>query len=129
VQDGISDSAIRRLLFDAGDDLDDLMTLCRADITSKNQARVAKYLQNYEKVMQRLKEVEEQDHLRHWQPPISGELIMETFDLKPSRVVGEIKTAIREAILDGQLESNYQKSYEFMIEEGKRHGLVPVKSS
>jgi putative nucleotidyltransferase with HDIG domain len=128
VQDGISDSAIRRLLFDAGDDLDDLMTLCRADITSKNQARVVRYLQNYEHVMQRLKEVEEQDHLRNWQPPISGELIMETFDLKPSRVVGEIKTAIREAILDGQLESDYQKSYEFMIEEGKRHGLIPVKS-
>lgn len=129
VQDEISDSAIRRLLYDAGDDLDDLMTLCRADITSKNQARVAKYLQNYEKVVERLREVEEQDHLRNWQPPISGEVIMETFGLKPCRVVGEIKTAIREAILDGQLESDYQKSFEFMIEEGKRHGLVPVKSS
>jgi hypothetical protein len=129
VQDEISDSAIRRLLYDAGDDLDDLMTLCRADITSKNQTRVAKYLQNYEKVVERLREVEEQDHLRNWQPPISGEIIMETFGLKPCRVVGEIKTTIREAILDGQLESDYQKSFEFMIEEGKRHGLVPVKSS
>ncbi len=129
VQDEISDSAIRRLLYDAGDDLDDLMTLCKADITSKNQTRVTRYLRNYEKVIERMKEVEERDHLRNWQPPISGELIMETFGLKPSRVVGEIKTAIREAILDGQLESEYQKSYDFMIEEGKRHGLVPVKSS
>ncbi len=129
VQEEISDSAIRRLLFDAGDDLDDLMTLCKADITSKNQARVAKYLKNYEKVIKRLSEVEEQDHLRNWQPPISGEMIMETFGLKPCRLVGEIKTAIREAILDGQLESDYQKSFDFMIEEGKRHGLEPVKSS
>ena len=127
VQDEISDSAIRRLLFDAGDDLEDLMTLCRADITSKNQHRVAKYLKNYDKVMERLKEVEEQDHLRNWQPPISGEVIMETFGLKPGRVVGEIKTAIREAILDGDLESDYQKSFDYMIEEGKRHGLTPVK--
>ncbi len=129
VQDEISDSAIRRLLYDAGDDLEDLMTLCRADITSKNQSRVSKYLKNYESVMIRLKEVEEQDHLRNWQPPITGEMIMETFGLKPSRVVGDIKTAIREAILDGQLESDYQKSFDFMIEEGKRHGLVPVKTS
>lgn len=127
VQDEISDSAIRRLLFDAGDDLEDLMTLCRADITSKNQHRVAKYLKNYDKVMERLKEVEEQDHLRNWQPPISGEVIMETFGLRPGRVVGEIKTAIREAILDGDLESDYEKSFDFMIEEGKRHGLTPVK--
>lgn len=127
VQDGISDSAIRRLLFDAGDDLDDLMTLCKADITSKNPERVARYLKNYELVIERLREVEEQDHLRNWQPPITGEIIMETFGLRPGRVVGDIKTAIREAILDGELASDYDESYAFLLEEGKRRGLKPIK--
>jgi putative nucleotidyltransferase with HDIG domain len=127
VQDGISDSAIRRLLFDAGEDLDDLMTLCKADITSKNPDRVVRYLKNYERVMARLREVEDQDHLRNWQPPITGELIMETFGLKPGRLVGEIKTAIREAILDGQLESSFDAAYAFMLEEGRKHGLEPIR--
>jgi len=128
VQEEISDSAIRRLLYDAGDDLDDLMTLCKADITSKNPDRVARYLKNYDIVMSRMKDVEDRDHLRNWQPPITGQIIMDTFGIRPSSLVGEIKTAIREAILDGDLESDYDQAFAFMIREGERHGLIPVKS-
>lgn len=127
VQDEISDSAIRRLLFDAGDDLEDLMTLCKADITSKNPARVARYLKNYESVISRLKDVEDRDHLRNWQPPITGEIIMKTFGIRPGRLVGEIKTAIREAILDGELEGDYDKAFAYMVTLGKKHGLTPVQ--
>ncbi len=126
VQEEITDSAIRRLLFDAGDQLDDLMLLCRADITSKNPDRVARYLRNYEEVTEKLKDVEERDHLRNWQPPISGEVIMNTFGIPPGRIVGEIKTAIREAILDGNLENAYQPAFQFMLEEGRRQGLKPL---
>ncbi len=128
VQDEITDAAIRRLLFEAGDDLEDLMMLCKADITSKNPDRVNRYLGNYELVMARLRDIEERDHLRNWQPPINGQIIMETFGIKPGREVGEIKTAIREAILDGELENDYEKAYAFMIVEGKRLGLSPVSS-
>lgn len=128
VQEEISDSAIRRLLYDAGDDLDDLMTLCKADITSKNPDRVARYLRNYEQVIARLKDVEDRDHLRNWQPPVTGEIIMATFGIRPGRLVGEIKTAIREAILDGVLESDYDQAFAFMINEGRKHGLEPVQS-
>jgi hypothetical protein len=128
VQEEITDSAIRRLLFDAGEDLEDLMMLCRADITSKNPDRVARYLRNYEVVITRLKEVEEHDHLRNWQPPVSGQLIMDTFGIKPGRVVGEIKAAIREAILDGNLQNDLDEAISFMLKEGERHGLIPIKS-
>lgn len=128
VQDEITDSAIRRLLFDAGDDLDDLMLLCKADITSKNPERVSRYLGNYKVVIERLREVEEMDHFRNWQPPITGQMIMDTFGIQPGRLVGEIKTAIREAILDGKLESDYEHAYTFMLREGERHGLIPVQS-
>jgi putative nucleotidyltransferase with HDIG domain len=128
VQEEISDSAIRRLLYDAGDDLEDLMTLCKADITSKNPDRVARYLRNYEVVISRMKDVEDRDHLRNWQPPITGQIIMDTFGIRPGRLVGEIKTAIREAILDGELESDYDKAFAFMIREGLKHGLEPVNS-
>jgi len=126
VQEEITDSAIRRLLFDAGDQLEDLMTLCKADITSKNPDRVSRYLRNYEEVIKKLKDVEAKDHLRNWQPPITGEIIMKTFGIPPGRVVGDIKDAIREAILDGQLDNNYEPAFQFMLEEGVRLGLKPL---
>jgi hypothetical protein len=127
-KENITDSAVRRLLFDAGEDFDALMLLCDADITSKNKQKVKRFQENFQMVRQRCKEVEEKDHVRNWQPPVTGEMIMEIFGIPPSKPVGIIKDSLKDAILDGEIENNYDAAYAFMLQKGAELGLTVQKN-
>jgi len=127
VRDEITDSAIRRLLYDAGDDIDSLMLLCRADITSKNNTKVKRFLKNFDIVERKMQEVEEKDKIRNFQPVITGEMVMATFGLKPDRLVGEIKEALKEAVLEGKIKNEYEEAHAFMLALGRQKGLEIVK--
>ena len=128
-QDVVTDSAVRRLLFEAGEEIDSLMLLCNADVTTKNEYKVKKYRRNFDLVKQKLKDVEESDQLRNWQPPVSGEDIMQAFNLSAGKNVGIIKNQIREAILEGEIKNSREEAYNFMLEKGKALGLIPVETS
>lgn len=123
VKEDITDTAIRRLLFEAGNDIEDLMKLCKADVTSKNDVKVKKYLSNFKKVEKKMREVEEKDRVRNFQPPISGDEIIQTFNLKPGRIIGEIKEEIKEAILDGKIRNDKQEAWKYMLEVAEKKGV------
>jgi poly(A) polymerase len=128
VKETVTDSAIRRLMFEAGEDIHSLMILCRADVTSKNNVKVKKYLENFDKVEKKIAEVQEKDNLRNFQPVVTGEDIMKIFDMKPSKVIGEIKSDLREAILEGEVENNYDEVFQYMLKIAKeKYNLEPVK--
>jgi poly(A) polymerase len=126
-QEVVTDSAVRRLLFDAGDDIESLMLLCNADVTTKNEYKVKKYRNNFELVKQKLKDVEERDKVRNWQPPVSGNDIMNMFGLTAGKEVGLLKNAIREAILEGEIANSYEEAVQFMLKKAKEYGLTPVQ--
>ncbi|MCK0131036.1 CCA tRNA nucleotidyltransferase [Flavobacteriaceae bacterium F08102] len=124
LSEDVTDSAVRRLIFDAGDDIEDLMTHCEADITTRNKKKLKKYLENFKLVREKIADVEARDHVRNFQPPISGELIMQTFDLKPGREIGKIKEVIKEAILEGEIQNDFDQAYALMVKTGEELGLT-----
>jgi tRNA nucleotidyltransferase (CCA-adding enzyme) len=121
VSDDVSDSAVRRLIYEAGDDIEDLMALCRADITSKNEWRVKKYRRNFDRVEEKIEAVEEKDEMRNWKNPISGEEVMEVFNVKPGPLIGKVKDEIKEAILEGEISNTYEDAYNFMMKLKEKH--------
>ena len=128
-QEEVTDAAVRRLIYEAGDDLEDLMSLCRADVTSKNGVKVRHYLKNFDKVEEKMRWVEEKDALRNFQPVITGDIIMQTFGIKPSRMIGELKRAVKEAILEGEIKNEYEEVYRYLLALGKARGLQAVATT